>query len=215
MGKAQAALGCSKTQVFLLFPCLGTLLHECIHSKTLHFQIWGVLYWLKTDTSTELTELASQESRNGSLWVPRRTPESQSNWLLRCCARGFLSARHRLISPGKKNFNWENTSNRLPCGQICGIFSLITDMGETSLLRTGLSPAGSPQLHNKADWKGIWRKPVSSSPLWPLLCSYLQASALSSCPDFTSWWTARWNKSFPSQGAFVLDAYHPKEPKLR
>lgn len=45
---------------------------------------------------------------------------------------------------------------------------LITDVGGASLLGTVLFPAGGPQLHNKAGWKDIGRRPVSSSPLWPL-----------------------------------------------
>lgn len=48
-------------------------------------------------------------------------------------------------------------------------------------------------------WTKARNKPVSSIPLFPLLCFCLQAPALNSCPGFPRWWTVTitLNKLFP------------------
>jgi hypothetical protein len=85
----------------------------------------------------------------------------------------------------RRNLNREDADIRLPCGQVCGIFSwLMIDMGGSSSMWWWwrVPPLGRKQ----AKW--AWKQQAAS--LCGLcICSCLLVPALSAYPDVLLWWT--------------------------
>lgn len=85
---------------------------------------------------------------------------------------------------GRGDLNWENVSIRLPCRQVCGIFSWLTFVMEGSSSLWVVPPwTGGSEFYKKQTEKDINSKPVHCTLPWPPF----QFLTPCSCPEFLPW----------------------------